>query len=40
MSGAVAAGYIGAVAATGGTLLIGTALTAGVGYYVDHHYYD
>ncbi|GAB3283551.1 WXG100 family type VII secretion target [Parasphingorhabdus pacifica] len=40
MTGAAAAGYIGAVTATGGTLLIGTALAAGVGYYVDHHYYD
>lgn len=40
MTAAAAAGYIGAVTATGGTLLIGTALSAGVGYYVDHHYYD
>ena len=30
MTGAAAAGYIGAVTATGGTLLIGTALAAGV----------
>lgn len=40
MSAAAAAGYVGGVAATGGTLLVGTALAAGVGYYVDRHYYD
>ena len=40
MTAAASAGYITGVAATGGTLLVGTVLVAGVGYYVDHHYYD
>lgn len=35
-----AAGYIGGVAATGGTLLIGTAVAAGVGWAVDNYYDD
>ncbi|WP_406692866.1 hypothetical protein REH65_14830 [Saccharopolyspora sp. ID03-671] len=34
------AGYISGAVATGGTLVIGTAVAAGIGYLVDQHYYD
>lgn len=40
MTALAAAGYIGGVAATGGTLLIGTAVAAGVGWAVDNYYDD
>lgn len=34
------AGYITGAVATGGTLVVGTAVAAGIGYLVDQHYYD
>ncbi|MBE9374931.1 hypothetical protein IQ251_10800 [Saccharopolyspora sp. HNM0983] len=40
MTALAAGGYIGGVAATGGTLLIGTAVAAGVGWAVDNYYDD
>ncbi|WP_397545608.1 WXG100 family type VII secretion target [Saccharopolyspora rosea] len=39
MTAAASAGYISGVVASGGTLLLGTVAAAGVGYYIDHHYY-
>ena len=40
MTALAAGGYIGGVVATGGTLLVGTALAAGVGWAVDNYYDD
>lgn len=39
-AGGAVATYVGGTVATGGALLIGTALAAGVGYAVDHYYHD